>query len=138
VPNVASDTPALRTNPVFMYFEDECKKPAPFSPDIAVSIDDVIDRKVAMLDAHVSQFYEWLAWHDGQLAQVPASPDDRRAWLKKHQIREIPPAVRASLVARYGPAAQSVTHAEAFEICEYGARPDEAAIRRLFPFFPSK
>jgi N-acetylglucosamine malate deacetylase 1 len=24
---------------------------------------------------------------------------------------------------------------EAFEICEYGARPDEAQLRRLFPFF---
>jgi hypothetical protein len=28
-----------------------------------------------------------------------------------------------------------VRHAEAFEICEYGARPDEAMLRRLFPFF---
>ena len=138
VPNVASDTPSLRANPVFMYFEDDFKKPAPFSPDIAVSIDDVIDKKIAMLDAHVSQFYEWLAWHDGQLAQVPASADARRAWLKKSQIREIPPAVRASLVARYGAAGQSVANAEAFEICEYGARPDEAGIRRLFPFFPAK
>ena len=32
VPNVASDTPALRKNPVFMYFEDEFQKPAPFRP----------------------------------------------------------------------------------------------------------
>jgi len=69
---------------------------------------------------------------------VPASSDARRAWLKKSQIREIPPAVRASLVARYGAAGQSAANAEAFEICEYGARPDEAAIRRLFPFFPAK
>jgi len=29
-----------------------------------------------------------------------------------------------------------VRHAEAFEICEYGTRPDEAMIRKLFPFLP--
>jgi hypothetical protein len=28
--------------------------------------------------------------------------------------------------------------AEAFEICEYGTRPDEAMLRRLFPFFPAR
>jgi len=30
----------------------------------------------------------------------------------------------------------AVRHAEAFEICEYGTRPDEAMIRKLFPFLP--
>jgi len=29
-----------------------------------------------------------------------------------------------------------VKHAEAFEVCEYGRQPDEAEIKRLFPFFP--
>ena len=28
-----------------------------------------------------------------------------------------------------------VKHAEAFEICEYGSRPDKAELARLFPFF---
>jgi LmbE family N-acetylglucosaminyl deacetylase len=65
VPNVTPDTPALRKNPVFMYFEDGFQKPAPFRPDVAIPIDDVIDRKVDALDAHVSQMYEWLPWHDG-------------------------------------------------------------------------
>ena len=37
----------------------------PFTPDVAVAIDDVIDKKIDMLDAHVSQFYEWLPWVDG-------------------------------------------------------------------------
>ena len=60
VPNVVTEVPALRKNPVFLYFEDGFQKPAPFRPDIAVSIDDVVDRKVDALDAHVSQFYEWL------------------------------------------------------------------------------
>src|SRR5207247_1422521 len=57
VPNVAPDTPALRKNPTFMYFQDGFQKPAPFAPDVAISIDDVFDKKIDMLDAHVSQVY---------------------------------------------------------------------------------
>ena len=30
VPNVAPDTPTLRRNPTFMYFQDGFQKPAPF------------------------------------------------------------------------------------------------------------
>ena len=30
----------------------------------------------------------------------------------------------------------AVRYAEAFEICEYGTRPDQAMIRKLFPFLP--
>jgi hypothetical protein len=42
--------------------------------------------------------------------------------------------IRAAMVKWYGAAkAAAAKHAEAFEICEYGAQPDEAAIRRLFP-----
>jgi LmbE family N-acetylglucosaminyl deacetylase len=136
VPNIAPDTPALRKNPVFLYFEDGFQKPAPFSPDIAVAIDDVIDKKIDMLDAHVSQVYEWLPWHAGRLDQVPADRAARKAWLKQQRSRgTISPALRASLVKWYGEqAAAAVRQAEAFEICEYGTRPDEAMIRRLFPF----
>ena len=74
VPNVVSDVPSLRKNPVFMYFEDGFQKPAPFRPDVAIPIDDVIDKKIEALDAHVSQVYEWLPWHDGTLDQVPKDP----------------------------------------------------------------
>ena len=45
------------------------------------------------------------------------------------------PAVREALTKWYGAErARSVRYAEAFEICEYGTRPDEAMIRKLFPF----
>jgi LmbE family N-acetylglucosaminyl deacetylase len=72
VPNIAPATPALRKNPVFMYFQDGFQKPAAFSPDVAVAIDEVFDKKIEMLDAHVSQMYEWLPWHAGTLDRVPA------------------------------------------------------------------
>jgi LmbE family N-acetylglucosaminyl deacetylase len=136
VPNVASDTPALRKNPVFMYFEDNFKKPAPFTPDVAVSIDDSFDKKVSMLDAHVSQVYEWLPWLAGRLEDVPKDTTARKQWLTKERSAPISPAVREALTKYYGAdAAAKVQHAEAFEICEYGRRPDDADIRRLFPFF---
>jgi LmbE family N-acetylglucosaminyl deacetylase len=137
VPNVVTDTPALRKNPVFMYFQDGFQKPAPFRPDIAIPIDDVIDKKIDMLDAHVSQVYEWLPWHDGELDQVPTDPVARKAWLKKQRSGRITPAVRDALEKWYGPeVAKTTQSAEAFEVCEYGTRPDDAMLRKLFPFVP--
>src|SRR5213076_3274113 len=71
VPNLVKDTPPLPRNPVFLYYSDRFTKPQPFRPDIVVSIDDVFQKKIDMLDAHVSQFYEWLPWTIGNLDQVP-------------------------------------------------------------------
>jgi len=135
VPNVAPDTPALRKNPVFMYFEDGFQKPQPFSPDVAVAIDEVIDKKIDGLDSHVSQMYEWLPWVAGTLEAVPTDPAARRKWLFETRAARPTPAVRAALVKWYGAEkGNAVRYAEAFEICEYGTRPDEALIRKLFPF----
>jgi LmbE family N-acetylglucosaminyl deacetylase len=138
VPNICPDTPALRKNPVFMYFQDGFQKPNPFTPDVAVDIDEVIDKKISMLDAHVSQMYEWLPWHAGTLAQVPVDPVARKAWLKNQRATQPNAAVREALVKWYGPeAAKQIKYAEAFEICEYGAKPSPEDIRRLFPFYPA-
>ncbi|MCL4851717.1 MAG: PIG-L family deacetylase [Bryobacteraceae bacterium] len=135
VPNVAPDTPPLRKNPVFLYFQDHFQKPAPFRPDIAVAIDDVYAKKVDALDAHVSQFYEWLPWVDGRLDEVPKDPVERKKWLfNQRQRRDVTPAIRQSLIKWYGEQrGKQVRYAEAFEICEYGKQPDEQEIRRLFP-----
>ena len=137
VPNICPDTPSLRKNPVFMYFQDDFQKPNPFSPDVAVSIDDVIDKKVDMADAHVSQYYEWLAWHAGELERVPKDPVARKVWLKKMVEEKVDPAVRKALVKWYGEEkAKTIRFAEAFELCEYGSRPNPTEMRRFFPFFP--
>jgi hypothetical protein len=135
VPNIAPDTPALGRNPVFMYFEDRFQKPNPFTPDVAVSIDEVIEKKLDMMDAHVSQMYEWLPWVDRKLEDVPKDPAARRRWLHETRAPRPTAAVRAALVKWYGAEkGNAVRYAEAFEICEYGARPDETVIRKLFPF----
>jgi LmbE family N-acetylglucosaminyl deacetylase len=81
VPNVTPDTPALKKNPVFLYMEDGFTKPYPFSPDIVVDIDESFDRKIDSLEAHQSQFYEWLPMVTGITKEVPKEAKDRRQFL---------------------------------------------------------
>lgn len=138
VPNVASDTPPLKKNPVFFYFQDHFQKPNPFRPDVAIDITSVIDQKVHALDAHESQFYEWLPWIGGYLNEVPKDKEGRKKWLAGTRSGRINPAVKASLEKWYGSRASEVKYAEAFEICEYGSQPSEADLKRLFPMLGKK
>jgi len=134
VPHLIPEVPALRKNPVFMYYEDGFQRPNPFRPDIAVRLDEAIDKKIDAMDSHVSQFYEWLPWVDGKFDEVPKDHAERKMWLKHSRTRAIKPDVREALIKWYGPEkGGSTQYYEAFEICEYGARPDEARIRQLFP-----
>ncbi len=133
VPNICPDTPPLRSNPAFLYFQDDFRTPTPFRPDIAVPIDDVWDKKLDALDAHVSQFYEWLPWLDGKLSEVPADPRERKRWLAGLHWRELTPGVRAALQQWYGAdTASRVLHAEAFELSEYGKQLSPEELRRCF------
>jgi LmbE family N-acetylglucosaminyl deacetylase len=133
VPNVAADTPPLKKNPVFLYFQDHFQRPNPFRPDVGIDISSVFDQKIHALDAHESQFYEWLPWIGGYADQVPANKDDRKKWLANNRSMRITPEVRRSLEKWYGQGATQIKHAEAFEICEYGSRPDDEDLKRLFP-----
>ena len=133
VPNLVPDVPALRKNPIFLYYEDHFQEPSLFRPDVVVAIDDVWDLKIAALDAQVSQMYEWLPWVDGRLAEVPADAAARKQWLSKTRAGRISPAVRAALEKRYGAQAQQVRHAEAFKLCEYGRQPSIEDLQQMFP-----
>ncbi len=134
VPNIAPDTPPLKKNPVFLYFQDFFQRPNPFRPDVAIDISDVFDQKVHALDAHESQFYEWLPWIGNYAEQVPANPQERKKWLAANRTVRITPEVRLTLEKWYGKErAGKVSHAEAFEVCEYGARPTEDDLIRIFP-----
>ena len=137
VPNVASDTPPLEKNPVFLYSYDHFQKPQPFEADIAVSIDKVYEQKIHALDAHVSQFYEWLPWTSGQLNQVPKGLQERKKWLAEKRKGRITPSIRASLIKWYGEEkGGKVLIAEAFEICELGRQPTDEELKILFPMIP--
>jgi LmbE family N-acetylglucosaminyl deacetylase len=113
VPSLVPDAPPLRRNPIFLYYSDRFTRPQPFRPDIAVSIDDVYDKKVDMLDAHVSQFYEWLPWTVEASDQVPKDSAERKKWLAAGPLasRTVQPEWRHALEKRYGPQAASVKHA---------------------------
>jgi LmbE family N-acetylglucosaminyl deacetylase len=134
VPNIAPDVPALKKNPVFLYYQDHFQRPNPFRPDIAVDITSVYDKKVSGLDAHESQMYEWLPWIGHYLDQVPKDKNERIQWLAKQRAGTITPEIKTSLEKWYGKdKAAQVKYAEAFEICEYGTQPNDEEIKRLFP-----
>jgi len=134
VPNVAAETPPLRKNPVFLYFQDFFQRPNTFRPDVAIDITSVFDKKVHALDAHASQFYEWLPWIGGYSDQVPANVADRKKWLATNRAIRLTPEVKKSLEKWYGSEkAAAIKHAEAFEVCEYGTQPSDDDLRRIFP-----
>lgn len=134
VPNIAADTPPLRKNPVFLYYQDNFQKPNPFSPDIVIDITSVIDLKIYALDSHTSQFYEWLPWIGNETDVIPEGKEERIAWLKSKRALAPNSSVQKALETWYGKEkAAQVKFAEAFEICEYGSRPSKEDILRLFP-----
>jgi hypothetical protein len=134
VPNFCTETPRLEHNPVYMYLEDSFRLPVTFAPDIAVDINDVWDIKVDALDAHGSQFYEWLPWVDGTLEEVPRDAMRRREWLSDTWSQSLSACAQAALARRYGPArAREIRHAESFQICEYGRRPSPEELDEMFP-----
>ncbi len=142
VPSFCPDVPALRKNPVFLYTEDDFKKPNPFSPDVVVPIDPVFDLKVACIDALESQFYEWNPWLFGYLGEVPKSKEDRLAWTRKRAERRyggLADRFRGKLIELLGEEkGKAVKYAEAFEVCEYGSQPSRDELMRIFPFFGDK
>ena len=140
VPNFLPEVPALKSNPVFLLYSDRFEKPNPFQADIIVSIDPVIDKKLDALMGMDSQFYEGGALGSADLISTDtARNQERRKALREgfaERDRAVANRFRAKLEELYGrDRAARVQHAEAFEICEYGRRPDKAEIKRLFPFF---
>jgi len=134
VPNICPETPVLRTNPVYLYLEDDFRRPVPFSPDIVVEIDEVWARKVDALDAHESQMYEWLPWVDWNEESPPPDPLDRKLWLAGKMIRPISAAARGKLAERYDQdTATAAEHVESFELCEYGRQPTPEELDLMLP-----
>jgi hypothetical protein len=140
VPKFCPEVPALKNNPVFLYFYDRFQKPYPFQPDIAVAIDSVMDKKLEVLLGMVSQFYEGGVGGSPEL--LSSDPERQRARWRAIRERftnrqlEITSRCRKSLEEWYGAKrAAQIVYAEAFEVGEYGRRPDATELKRLFPFF---
>jgi LmbE family N-acetylglucosaminyl deacetylase len=140
VPYFCPDVPPLKRNPVFLFSPDNFQKPNAFQADVAVAIDAVIERKLDAPDTLESQFYEGGAL--GSAALIPSDPtkqqERRRQVRTNHAARSETWAqhYRPKLAEWYGKEpAEKIRHAEAFEICEYGRRPNRAELAKLFPFF---
>lgn len=140
VPNFCPDVPRLSKNPVFLYTSDRFDKPNPFSADIIVDIGSVMEKKLDGLLGMVSQFYEGgVEGNESYLNKDPEFVKKRRQAVRDRFVnrqKDIANRYRKNLEEWYGTErAATVQYAEAFEICEYGRRPDKAEIKRLFPFF---
>lgn len=142
VPFFCPDIAPLKKNPVFLYSSDGFRKPYPFDPDVAVSVDDVFETKLAAIHELPSQAYEGGAnGSEEHVRSVPpeSDPPARKTWLKERwSSRQSAEAnnARELLVRLYGEErGKAVKHAETFELCEYGSRPSGDELRRLFPFF---
>ena len=139
VPHIVPDSRALKKMPYMYYFYDGFSFPAPFVPDMAVSIDDVMDQKTAMLNCHASQVYEWLPWVENYADEVPPEkdPSGRLLWLKAQLQKrgaDIAGKYRAILDRRYGKEkGGGIAGCEAFQLCEYGAQAGYEELEKLFP-----
>jgi hypothetical protein len=107
---------------------------------MVVDIDAVMNRKQEALAVMQSQFYEGGA--NGSIELLPAEParqqarqaDVRAGFARRNQA--IAERFRAQLRGLYpGDKAAAIEHAEAFQLCEYGAQPNPEQLKRLFPFF---
>jgi LmbE family N-acetylglucosaminyl deacetylase len=138
VPFFAPDVPALKTNPVFLYTSDRFQTPNPFRADIAVGIDDVIEPTLDALLVMESQIHEGGAnGHAGLFPSDEAARQRRREEVRKGLARRYAGAAdtfRDALVKFHGEQGRKVRHAQAFEICEYGRRPSQEVLKKLFPF----
>ncbi len=142
VPFFCPDVPYLKKNPVFMYSSDGFRKPYPFHPDIAVSIDDVFEKKVDAIHRLTSQAYEGGAsGSEEHVRSIPPQSDTtgRKRWLTERWTQRQSAEAdrhRELLIQLYGESrGKGIKFAETFELCEYGARPSIDDLKKLFPFF---
>jgi LmbE family N-acetylglucosaminyl deacetylase len=135
VPFFCPDTPHLRKNPVFMYYSDNFQKPHPFQADVVVAVDGVMDKKLEALGKLVSQFHEGgrMAGPTLPISQVRGRDRAVKEWFRTRNQNLADDSARCCWTGTVGRGAQ-VKYAEAFELCEYGRQPDQAALKQLFSF----
>ena len=137
VPTILPEVPFLERNPMFLFMSDGFIHPEPFVADVAIDIDDVIEKKIDMYHQHTSQMYEWLPFNRGDLDKVPVSEKDRRAWLgetRKGGFEATP--YRSKLIELYGQEkGSSIKYCEAFQDSGYGTKLTKENIKIYFPFF---
>ncbi|MFC2086672.1 PIG-L deacetylase family protein [Bacteroidota bacterium] len=131
VPNLATDAPAMKYNPVLLYGGGS-------DPDVVIGIDEVAEQKVDMYHCHKSQMYEWLPWIGGYLDKVPEGDAERREWIKNSRTRGWENNAnrhRDKLIEIYGKeAGQKIRYAESYTASGYGGRYNDDKLYYYFPF----
>ncbi|MBG0859429.1 MAG: PIG-L family deacetylase [Bacteroidales bacterium] len=140
VPTIVPKVPHLEKNPMFLFQSDGFVHPEPFKADVCIDIDDVIEKKMDMYHQHTSQMYEWLPFNRGNLNEVPASDQERRAWLgKTRKSGSNADPYRDKLIEIYGQERGSnIQYCEAFQDSGYGARLTKENMTYYFPFLKKK
>src|SRR5207237_7991700 len=114
--------------------------PSPLHRNSTSPVAPVMQKNLEPLGVTVAHFAEGGA--NGSADLLPADPGKQKQ--RHQQVRDgfarrnqsIADRFRAGLRDWYGEErAAKVEFAEAFEICEYGRRPDKAELAKLFPFF---
>ena len=138
VPFITPDVAPLKKNPVFLYSSDRFQKPNPFKPDVAISIDDVMEPTLDALLVMESQIHEGGAnGYPGIFPTDPAGRQKRRDEVRTGLARRYASEAdryRDLLVKFEGEKGRTAKYAQAYEICEYGRQPSQAELKQLFPF----
>ena len=139
VPFLVPESPPLKSNPVFLFYSDRFQKPNPFTADIVIAIDSVIEKKMACVEALESQFYEGGALGGPHLIPSDAAgKTKRKAEVREAHLsrdRQVAERFRKNLAEYYNAdEAKKIEYVEAFEICEYGRRPRKSEIKTMFPY----
>ena len=141
VPAICPDVPHLTKMPVFGSLFDRFTRPCPFEPTVVVDIAPVWEKKIAMLQAHESQFFEWLPYNMG-LPAVPFNKEQRNKFLDKwmrDRAANCRSAIEPSIKRIYGrDMADKIRLVEPFEISQYAQEPDKDGLHRLFPMIPAE
>lgn len=135
VPAVVPTVPALNYSPLIMYWADNFKNPMPFTPDIIIEVDSVMDKKLEMIACHESQVFEWLPYTYNVLNMVP--PKENRegrirflnmlySFLPSHSIST---TYKEAVVERYK---EEKKECEAYCKSEYGYQCSEDEFKTLF------
>jgi N-acetylglucosamine malate deacetylase 1 len=133
VPPMCPDTRHLDRMPVFAYWADNfTEEGGPFVPDIIVPIDSTMETKIDMACKHESQYFEWLPYNAGRLANLPPDPAGRREFVGE-RYRATAAGRRQLWSHRLPAGVEAARYVEGFRISEYGTKPGPEELADLFP-----
>ena len=139
VPHYCEDTPIPGKSPVYAFSYDRFQDPRGHRTDAIVEFDSVLEQKLALLDCHASQYYEWLPWSDGfkDFDVSKLTPEEKKQWLLRwcERFRSPVEEARDKLRKIYGTErGNAIVYAETFEQSSYArCLPPDAFQRLMLP-----